>query len=170
MHPATSSRPHRQRCRHDEGRRSLRYANCGHPPPALLRADGRVEWLAATGPVVGLIEAFTSQPQETLLGAGDTLVAYTDGVTETRDQANEEFGAGRLLASLGDVAGVAAETLVTRLIDARRSFAAGDERDDVTVLVAQGREERAQTMEDGRADTTQGARRGGGRRRLRGVA
>jgi sigma-B regulation protein RsbU (phosphoserine phosphatase) len=123
---------------YDEARRALRYANCGHVPPALLRAGGQVEWLLPTGPVVGLLEAFTSQPQETTLGAGDTLVAYTDGLTETRDQGNDEFGAERLLASLREGTDVAAETLVARLMDARRSFAASDERDDVTVLVAQG--------------------------------
>lgn len=124
---------------YDEGRRILRYVNCGHVPPALLRAGGQVEWLQPTGPVVGLIETFTSQPQETTFGAGDTLVAYTDGLTETRDRANEEFGTERLLTSLREGADVAAETLVARLMDARRSFAASDERDDVTVLVAQGR-------------------------------
>ncbi len=133
---------------YDEARRTLRYANCGHLPPALLRAGGQVEWLPPTGPVVGLLEAFTSQPQEIALGAGDTLVAYTDGLTETRDQANEEFGARGLLDSLGDVAGVAAEALVARLMDARRAFAASEERDDVTVLVAQGREERAGVRTD----------------------
>ncbi len=87
---------------YDEARRALRYANCGHLPPVLLRAGGQVEWLQPTGPVVGLLEAFTCEPQETTLGAGDTLVAYTDGLTETRDRANEEFGAERLLALLRD--------------------------------------------------------------------
>jgi sigma-B regulation protein RsbU (phosphoserine phosphatase) len=129
---------------YDEARRALRYANCGHVPPALLRAGGQVEWLQPTGPVVGLLEAFACQPQETALGAGDTLVAYTDGLTETRDRANEEFGAERLLALLRDGTDVAAETLVARLTDARRAFAAGEERDDVTVLVARGCERETQ--------------------------
>jgi len=124
---------------YDETRRALRYANCGHVPPALLRAGGQVEWLLPTAPVVGLLDAFACQHQEIALDAGDTLVAYTDGLTETRDRANDEFGAERLLASLQEGTDVAAETLVARLMDARRSFAASDERDDVTVLVAQGR-------------------------------
>jgi sigma-B regulation protein RsbU (phosphoserine phosphatase) len=123
---------------YDEARQTLRYANCGHLPPALLRAGGQVEWLQPTGPVVGLLEAFTSQPQETTFGVGDTLVAYTDGLTETRDRADEEFGTERVLASLQEGTDVTAETLVARILDARRSFAAGDERDDVTVLVARG--------------------------------
>ncbi len=129
---------------YDEARRALRYANCGHPPPALLRAGGQVEWLQSTGLVVGLLEAFNCQSQETALGAGDTFVAYTDGLTETRGRANEEFGAERLLALLRDGTDVAVETLVARLADARRSFAASAEDDDVTVLVARGCEREAQ--------------------------
>lgn len=64
-------------------------------------------------------------------------------LTETRDRVNQESGAERLLALLRAGAGLAAETLVARLLDARRAFAAGDERDDVTVLVARGRETEA---------------------------
>jgi phosphoserine phosphatase RsbU/P len=124
---------------YDEARRTLRYANCGHVPPALLRANSRVEWLSPTAPVVGLLDEFASASRETLLAPGDTLVAYTDGLTEARNSADDEFGADRLLAALQDRDGLAAEELVTRLTDARRAFAAGDERDDVTVLVAQGR-------------------------------
>lgn len=124
---------------YDETQRALRYVNCGHLPPALLRAGGTVEWLQSTGPVVGLLETFLCQPQETTLDSGDTLVAYTDGLTETRDRANREFGTEGLLGVLRDGAGLIPETLVARLTDARRAFAAGAERDDVTVLVARGR-------------------------------
>ena len=62
---------------YDEARRALRYANCGHLPPVLLRAGGQVEWLQPTGPVVGLLDAFTCQPQETALGARATRSSPT---------------------------------------------------------------------------------------------
>jgi phosphoserine phosphatase RsbU/P len=124
---------------YDDARHTLLYANCGHVPPVVLRGSGQVEWLEPTSPVLGLIETFDSRPQETALRAGDTLVAYTDGLTETRNRADEELGADRLLASLRAHAGLDAPQLVEELLRARRAFAATDERDDVTVLVAQGR-------------------------------
>ena len=137
---------------YDEARRTLRYANCGHVPPALLRADGTLEWLPPTAPVVGLLEAFNSESREIAFLAGDTLVAYTDGLTETRNSADDEFGADRLLAALQDRDGLTAEDLVTRLTDARRAFAAGDERDDVTVLVAQAHDATADERRAARVD------------------
>jgi sigma-B regulation protein RsbU (phosphoserine phosphatase) len=124
---------------YDEGSRALRYVNCGHVPPALLRAGGQTEWLEPTAPVVGLLEAFDSEPRETALSTGDTLVACTDGLTETRDSNNDEFGADRLLAALRAHASLEAPQLVDEILSARRVFAATAERDDVTVLVAQGR-------------------------------
>jgi sigma-B regulation protein RsbU (phosphoserine phosphatase) len=123
---------------YDEGRRSLRYVNCGHPPPILLRATGEVVWLAPTGPAVGLLPAFAAHEGVTALDAGDALLAYSDGVTETVGREGDELGAERLLAAFRQHAGADPDSLVTRLLDGRRAFAAGAERDDVTVLVAQG--------------------------------
>jgi sigma-B regulation protein RsbU (phosphoserine phosphatase) len=123
---------------YDENDRSLRYVNCGHLPPILLRASGQVEWLDPSAPVIGLIENFDAARRETGLQAGDTLLVYSDGVTETVGPDGEELGSPRLLASLQAHAGLDAPELVDKILYARRAFAAGDERDDVTVLVAQG--------------------------------
>jgi len=73
-------------------------------------------------------------------------------LTETRNSADDEFGADRLLAALQDRDGLTAEDLVTRLTDARRAFAAGDERDDVTVLVAQAHDATADERRAARVD------------------
>lgn len=125
---------------YEERRRKLRYVNCGHVPPILLRAGGEADWLSSTAPAVGLLEAFMAQQNEISLGVGDTLLIYTDGVTETTGRGNDEFGAERLLSFLRTHARAEPGFLVARLLEARKEFATGEQRDDVTVLVARGRE------------------------------
>jgi len=88
----------------------LRYANCGHLPPLLLRTQGssrqdlaavpEVELLNPTCTVVGLFEDWRCGIAEVGLHPGDTLVLYTDGVTEAENATGEEFGQGRLLEAL----------------------------------------------------------------------
>ena len=86
---------------YDDGARRLRYVNCGHNPPALLRADGRVERLLPTAMVVGLVEEWTCDVAETVLGPGDLLVVYSDGISEAADGQEEEFGERRLVETAG---------------------------------------------------------------------
>ncbi|HET8644457.1 MAG TPA: SpoIIE family protein phosphatase [Vicinamibacteria bacterium] len=74
----------------------IRYVNAGHNPPLLARGDGVVEALHEGGMVLGLLEGVPYQEGETILGRGDTLVVYSDGVTETWSDDEEEFGESRL--------------------------------------------------------------------------
>jgi len=83
---------------YDETSRRLRYWNCGHLAPLLLRADGRVERLESTGTVLGMFREWHCQEATVDLGPGDTLVMYSDGVTEAGGESGEEFGEDRLLA------------------------------------------------------------------------
>jgi sigma-B regulation protein RsbU (phosphoserine phosphatase) len=112
----------------------LAMANAGHEPPVLLRADGRREWLAVPpgGPL-----GFEAQDEYALwtgrLGHGDTLVLYTDGVTEAFDPANLAFGEQRLLDALAP--GREAQGQCEALLVAVQAFAAGaPQSDDITVL------------------------------------
>jgi serine phosphatase RsbU (regulator of sigma subunit) len=69
----------------------LTFANGGHCPPLLVRADGTIEELSSTGPILGLLPAAKWRSVQTRLDHGDRLVLYSDGVTEaTRDE--EELG------------------------------------------------------------------------------
>src|SRR5215470_18229155 len=87
---------------YDDSSRRLRYANCGHLPPLLLccrestagPASGArtVERLCATCMVVGLFAEWHCEVAEVTLTPGDTLVLYTDGITEARSAEGEEFG------------------------------------------------------------------------------
>ncbi|HYO77246.1 MAG TPA: PP2C family protein-serine/threonine phosphatase [Thermoanaerobaculia bacterium] len=73
----------------------LTLANGGHCPPLLVRADGTIEELASTGPIVGLLPRAKWRSVTTTLHYGDALVLYSDGITEaTRDE--EELGVSGL--------------------------------------------------------------------------
>lgn len=109
-------------------------ANAGHDSPLLLHADGRVETIAAVaGPPVGF-EVSTDFPLwHGQLQPGDTLLAYTDGVTEAFDVDNQAFGGDRLLAALGP--GYSAEDNCRQLIAEVHRFAgSAPQSDDITVL------------------------------------
>jgi serine phosphatase RsbU (regulator of sigma subunit) len=115
-------------------------AGAGHPGPALVRADGRVELLAGGGQPLGLFPAdgpdATAPYVETLrLGAGDLLFFYSDGVTEARnaDQAYfDEQLADELAALAGRSAAETARAIQGQLV----GFSADELRDDLTILVA----------------------------------
>ncbi|MBR3690983.1 MAG: SpoIIE family protein phosphatase [Eggerthellaceae bacterium] len=78
----------------------LEYANAGHNPPALMRADGRVELLnARPNFVLAGMEGVRYRRHELRLEPGDMLFLYTDGVTEAADEGNELFGEARMLAA-----------------------------------------------------------------------
>jgi sigma-B regulation protein RsbU (phosphoserine phosphatase) len=106
---------------YDDLNKRLRYANCGHLPPVLLRADGTVERLSPTATVLGVFSNWTC----------DTLVLFTDGVTEAGIESNEEFGEDGVLAVVRANQGDNAEGLVNAIVGA----VAGDKEDDITVVV-----------------------------------
>jgi serine phosphatase RsbU (regulator of sigma subunit) len=74
----------------------LRYVNAGHNRPLLLKGDGICELLESTGAPLGLLPNFPYGMNETVLAPGESLVIYTDGITEAADPAGEEYGEPRL--------------------------------------------------------------------------
>ena len=75
----------------------LTYANGGHNPPIILKADGSTELLPLTGGVaLGVVDEFEFMCKIATLAPGDSVVLYTDGVTEAIDSVDEEFGLERL--------------------------------------------------------------------------
>jgi len=75
---------------------TLTYVNAGHVPPLVVRADGSVEQLDATGTVLGVHEDFGWEEKELRLRSGDYLLLYTDGITEAQNSRGEEFETERL--------------------------------------------------------------------------
>ncbi|MGA2810011.1 MAG: SpoIIE family protein phosphatase [Candidatus Acidiferrum sp.] len=84
----------------ERGSRKLRYVNAGHVPPALIRADGSIEYLEQGGMIVGLFPGVEYECGVVALHPGDVLVACTDGITEAMDAAGNEFGKPELAASV----------------------------------------------------------------------
>jgi serine phosphatase RsbU (regulator of sigma subunit)/pSer/pThr/pTyr-binding forkhead associated (FHA) protein len=76
----------------------LTYVNAGHNPPLLIRADGTVEELHEGGMVLGLFEGVAYEAGKVSMRPGDTLLAYSDGVTETWSTGGEEYGPEKLTA------------------------------------------------------------------------
>jgi sigma-B regulation protein RsbU (phosphoserine phosphatase) len=129
---------------YDDSTRKLRYANCGHLAPLLLRANARsqnqsplVEYLRPTCTVMGLFEAWQCEIAEVELAAGDILVLYTDGVTEAANDDEEEFGEARLLATIANNFHLPVEPLLQTIVEAVQKFSpGGEQQDDITLVVA----------------------------------
>jgi phosphoserine phosphatase RsbU/P len=119
----------------DEG--TLTFANAGHYPPILVRADGRVERLATGGPVLGVFPDGTYEQGQVTIQSGDRLVLYTDGITDARpsDTADDDFGEDRLLDCVVANRNCSAPALQSRLAEAVASFSAGHFQDDATLIV-----------------------------------
>jgi serine phosphatase RsbU (regulator of sigma subunit) len=110
----------------------VRLSRAGHPPPMVLRADGTVEEVYPSGTLIGVFANLTFEEVSMVLGPGDAILLYTDGLVE-RSQTLDAPGA--LARELGRAAGRSAAGVVRHLADAS-GVAAGDEHDDVVILVA----------------------------------
>jgi serine phosphatase RsbU (regulator of sigma subunit) len=112
----------------------LTYCNAGHNPPLIVGKSGvRLE---AGGPVIGLLEFAPYDQEDVMLTPGDTIVIFSDGVSEALDSAGEEFGDPRLQAAVLDAGAVGAQALVEHIVAAVRGFTRGaPQSDDITVMV-----------------------------------
>jgi len=105
----------------------------GHLQPLLVHPDGRVELLGEHGTAVGLVERVELTCTSHRLGPGDTLLLYTDGVTERR-RGDEQFGVERLRRAGGAAAGRPAARLLTVVRTALDRFTADPHDDDIALL------------------------------------
>jgi serine phosphatase RsbU (regulator of sigma subunit) len=124
---------------YDDEVRRLRYANCGHLCALLLRSDGNIERLDSTSTVLGLFKEWDCTIGERRLYAGDTLALYTDGITESFNDAEEEYGEQRLIEALQRYRELSSTALLTSVVDDVRQFSPHEQHDDVTLIVAKCR-------------------------------
>ena len=124
---------------YDDHSREFEYANCGHNPALLLRADGSVEGLAATSTVIGLFPEWECETRRVVLAPGDTLALYTDGVTESFNEADEEFGECRLIEVLRRNCTLPARSLIASIVEEVQRFSPQEQHDDITLIVAKAR-------------------------------
>ncbi|MFD7922261.1 PP2C family protein-serine/threonine phosphatase [Streptomyces sp. NPDC059740] len=114
-------------------------AGGGHLPPLVLRADGGVEEVGLEGTLVGVLPDADFDLTRTHLAPGESMVLYSDGVTEARGgPTGEEFyGEERLARDLAEGAGMPAATLAERVEMLTTHWLAGRDHDDIAVLVLQ---------------------------------
>jgi phosphoserine phosphatase RsbU/P len=124
---------------YDDRTRRLRYANCGHLAPLILHRDGGVDRLESTSTVLGLFASWNCAMSETELCPGDTLLLYTDGVTESPNEADEEFGEHRLIDAVLRRRADAPPTTISGVVEELRQFSPREQFDDVTLILARAK-------------------------------
>jgi len=120
----------------DASLRKLTYANAGHNPPLLVRARGGIDTLVPGGTVLGVFSESAYHQGDLPLAPGDRLVFYTDGITEGRDPAGEEFGEDRLAECAGRHRALPAEDMLAAMLRDVEVFNKGAYEDDATLIVA----------------------------------
>ncbi|MEV6715847.1 PP2C family protein-serine/threonine phosphatase [Lentzea sp. NPDC051208] len=122
-----------------DGGARLSLASGGHPAPLVLRADGTVDEVSATGAIVGILADVRFSGEQITLAPGDTLVLYSDGFTEARAHTNrtELFGEQRLRAVLGECRGQSAEQIARHCEQAVLKWLDRDDHDDLALLAVQ---------------------------------
>ena len=114
------------------------YVNAGHNPPLVVRKNGEVDKLTEGGIILGILPKFAYLEGRSHIGAGDTLVLFSDGVTEAMPVGvDEEFGEDRLAEVIAAAKGTSAEDLVQTILQSVITFTSGaPPADDITLVVA----------------------------------
>jgi phosphoserine phosphatase RsbU/P len=113
---------------YDNKTQRLRYVNCGHLSGLLLRST-----------VLGLFADWACSVSECRICAGDVLALYTDGATESFNDADEEFGESGVLSSLKRNRHQSSLGIAKAVLADVQGFAAGEQQDDITLMVAKCR-------------------------------
>ena len=124
---------------YDDSTRRLRYANCGHNPPVLLRRGGALERLLPTAMVLGLLPDWDCTTEEVCLEAGDVLAVFSDGVTEAFSDGGEEFGEDRLVDALRRRRDLPVPEVLDGVVSQVREFSGSEQEDDLTLVIARAR-------------------------------
>jgi sigma-B regulation protein RsbU (phosphoserine phosphatase) len=123
---------------YDDRTRKLRYVNCGHVQPLLLRDSGRFEQLGPTATMLGAFRDWNCTEAAVELRPRDVLVLYSDGVTEAGIDHKAEFGEDRLIRTVSENQRQPAGVLVQKIVDAVSDFSGSSRSDDVTVVALRG--------------------------------
>jgi len=130
--------------RYDPAEQRLHYINAGHEPPFVMRKAGshyRTIFLECGGPVIGMLRKSSYREGVVSLTPGDLVVAYTDGLCETRNAAGEEWGWPRFMEKLEANGDRRSIDIVDAIMRETETFAAGAPQfDDVTLWVGRVRE------------------------------
>jgi len=106
----------------------------------VLRSNGELARLDSTCTVLGLFKCWECSVKDCILGQGDILAIYTDGVTESFNAADEEFGEERLAEALQRNRDLPPKELIAALVRQVQQFSCGEQHDDITLIVARCRD------------------------------
>jgi sigma-B regulation protein RsbU (phosphoserine phosphatase) len=121
---------------YDDTRSRLTYTNAGHLAPILLR-NGEALRLESNGTVVGLLPEYPFEQVDVGLQSGDLLAAFTDGITESENAQEEQFGEDRLIELLRKHVDRPLDEIIGAVMDAIGAWAHDPSmRDDITMLLA----------------------------------
>jgi serine phosphatase RsbU (regulator of sigma subunit) len=105
----------------------------------LLRRNGALERLDSTCTVMGLFKDWDCSLAECSLLAGDILALYTDGITESFNDAGEEFGEQRLIDALRENREGSPQSALDSIVAEVRGFSGREQHDDITLIIARGK-------------------------------
>jgi phosphoserine phosphatase RsbU/P len=124
---------------YDPVTRRFDYVNAGHNPPMLFHsANGQwtITRLDVGGTVVGLLETFPYEQGSVALAPGDLLVAFTDGISEAMNVADDEWGEDHMMKTIEGCNGLPAQEIMQRVFTAADAFVSGaKQHDDMTLVV-----------------------------------
>jgi steroid delta-isomerase-like uncharacterized protein len=116
------------------------YSNAGHNPPMLV-AKGQVRRLTTGGPAAGMFAEAAFEEETVVLRDGDTMILFSDGVTEACNAEEQEFGDDRLTSCVTRPVAGSAQDLLQQILASAQAFCAGAaQSDDITVTVARFRD------------------------------
>jgi len=120
----------------DTKNRIFTFANAGHNAPILRHANGEMEYLTEGGVALGMFENLKYEERPVGLSPGEIIVFYTDGVTEAKNEKDEEFGTKRLKQVISDSHQLSAAQIQENIYNAVKDFT-GDlhQEDDLTMIV-----------------------------------
>jgi sigma-B regulation protein RsbU (phosphoserine phosphatase) len=119
----------------DPSRRRVVYANAGHNPPLVVRSRGSIDTLSEGGMVLGVFPDVAYEQGEIAIDAGDRLVFYTDGITEARNPAGDEYGEERLASVALTSRSGPVESMKDAILADVNTFTGGRFDDDATLIV-----------------------------------
>ena len=120
----------------DTKNRILTFANAGHNAPILRHANGEMEYLTEGGVALGMFENLKYEERPLGLSPGEIIVFYTDGVTEAKNEKEEEFGTRRLKQVINDLHQLNASQIQENIYRAVKDFTGSlHQADDLTMIV-----------------------------------
>ncbi len=123
-------------CELDTESGELKYINAGHNPPLILDKSSKIQHMKSCGMCLGMFDAEKYKAEKTTLNVGDITVIFTDGITESRNKQNEEFGNEKLEKLIQKHSKLSAQKLLEKIYDELNSFTSGvDQMDDITLVV-----------------------------------